>query len=190
MQYSFYVHPEPNHVCLVQPVVLSRCRQSFYGCIMVVRHFASTFLHPFAPPALPGFVATMGALTPGRPVLRILMRDNEHRPEPLRSPCFMHRIFPPFRLQPPDVVSEAWFGFGSEPTARSADRIPISGPERHLGFPLARRLATTSGRIEFVIILRTSSSPLVALHPLSRGRSYFRLRSSNPTSTRTFTLPI
>ena len=26
----------------------------------------STFLHPFAPPALPGFIATMGALTPAR----------------------------------------------------------------------------------------------------------------------------
>ena len=32
----------------------------------------STFLHPFAPPALPGFVATMGALTPGRSALRRL----------------------------------------------------------------------------------------------------------------------
>jgi len=189
MRYTVCVHSEPNHVCLAQSVVLSRCRQSCYGCIMVGRHFASTFLHPFAPPALPGFDATMGALTPGRPVLRILIRDNEHRPEPLRSPCFMHQIFPPFRLQPPDVVSEVRFGFGSEPTARSADRIPFSGPERHLGFPLARRLATTTGRIEFVI-LRTSSSPPVALHLLSRGRSYFRLRSSNPTPTKTFTLPI
>jgi hypothetical protein len=38
---------------------------------------ASTFLHPFAPPALPGFDAPMDALTPSRQVLRILMRDNE-----------------------------------------------------------------------------------------------------------------
>ena len=45
-------------------------------------HYASIFLHPFAPPALPGFLATMGALTPGRPALRILIRDNEHRPVP------------------------------------------------------------------------------------------------------------
>jgi len=41
---------------------------------------ASIFLHPFAPPALLGFVATMGALTPGRSALRILIRDNELRP--------------------------------------------------------------------------------------------------------------
>src|SRR5208337_1643783 len=33
-------------------------------------HYASIFLHPFAPPALPGFLATMGALTPGRSALR------------------------------------------------------------------------------------------------------------------------
>ena len=43
------------------------------------RH-ASISLHPFAPPALPGFAATMGALTPGRSALRILIRDNELRP--------------------------------------------------------------------------------------------------------------
>jgi hypothetical protein len=152
-------------------------------------HLASISLRPFAPPALTGFFATMDALTPERPALRILIRDNEHRPVPFRSPCFTHQIFPPFRLQPPVVASGTWFGFGSEPTAQSADCIPSSGPERRLGFPLARRLATTTGRIKFVI-LRTSSSPPVALHPLSRGRSYFRLRSSNPTSTRTFTLLI
>src|SRR3954447_3578917 len=29
-------------------------------------HCVSTSLHPFAPPELPGFVATMGALTPAR----------------------------------------------------------------------------------------------------------------------------
>ena len=47
-------------------------------------HRASIFLHPFAPPALPGFTATMGALTPGQSALRILIRDNERRP--LRCP--------------------------------------------------------------------------------------------------------
>jgi hypothetical protein len=34
-------------------------------------HRVSAFLHPFALPALPGFFATMGALTPGRPALRL-----------------------------------------------------------------------------------------------------------------------
>ena len=97
-------------------------------------HYASIFLHPFAPPALPGFLATMGALTPERSALRtrVSMRvacpggvtAHEHRPLPFRSPCFMYRTFPPFRLQPPVAVSGSWSGFSSEPTARSADRIP------------------------------------------------------------------
>ena len=70
-----------------------------------------------------------------------------------------------------------------------ADRIPFSGPERHLGFTLHSGLATTSGRIEFVI-LRTNDSPPVALHPLSRGRRYLRLQSPDPTLTGTCTLLI
>jgi hypothetical protein len=36
----------------------------------------STFLHPLAPPALPGFIATMGALTPAR------RRDSQARSAP------------------------------------------------------------------------------------------------------------
>ena len=74
------VQSEPSHMYLVQAVVLSRCRQSCYGKSLVACHVTSTFLHPFAPPALPGFLATMGALTPGRSALRILIRDNELRP--------------------------------------------------------------------------------------------------------------
>jgi hypothetical protein len=44
------------------------------------RSTASTFLHPFAPQALPCFHATMDALTPARPALRTLIRGNEHQP--------------------------------------------------------------------------------------------------------------
>ncbi len=54
--------------------------------------------------------------------------------------------------------------------------------------PFPSRLATTTGRIEFVI-LRTSHSLPVALHPLSQGRSYHRLQSSNQTLAGTFTPP-
>jgi len=53
--------------------------------------------------------------------------------------------------------------------------------------PLGGRLATTTGRIEFVIILRTNCSPPVASHPASRRRSYVRLQSSDQTLTRTLT---
>ena len=71
---------EPSHVYLAQSVVLSRCRHSRYGLVLAVRHVSSTFLRPFARRALPRFLARMDALTPGRPTLRILIRDNELRP--------------------------------------------------------------------------------------------------------------
>ena len=53
--------------------------------------------------------------------------------------------------------------------------------------PLPSRLAATTGRIEFVKFLRTGRSPPVALHPLSRGRSYLQLQSPNQTPARTYT---
>src|SRR5271157_1401175 len=67
-------------------------------------HCVSTFLRPLAPPELPGLLATMGALTPGRPALR-LPREHEHRlwrRPGLHASC--HRTFRSFRLQPPAVV--------------------------------------------------------------------------------------
>ncbi len=46
----------------------------------------------------------MGALTPGRPALR-LTREHEHRLSRHPGiPVFCHRVFGPFRLQPPTVV--------------------------------------------------------------------------------------
>jgi hypothetical protein len=101
----------------------------------------------------------------------------------------MDQTFRPFRLQPPVAASRAWSGFARELTARSIDRIPFGDLGVLWASPFPSRLAATTGRIEFVI-LRTSRSPPVALHPLSRGRSYFRLQNSDPTSTGTFTLLI
>ena len=43
---------------------------------------SSTFLHPFAPRALPRFHALMGALTPVQGALRTLHKRNEHPPRP------------------------------------------------------------------------------------------------------------
>ena len=79
MQHRRRGQSEPSHVCLAQSVVLSRCRHSRYGLVLVVRHVPSTFLRPFARRALPRFLARMDALTPGRPVLRALLRGNERR---------------------------------------------------------------------------------------------------------------
>jgi hypothetical protein len=44
--------------------LLSRCRHCRQWNFTWLGHFASLFLRPFAPPELPGFVATMDALTP------------------------------------------------------------------------------------------------------------------------------
>src|SRR5512134_2663758 len=43
--------------------------------------------------------------------------------------------------------------------------------------PLASRLAVASGRIAFVIILRTDGSPPVAPDPASRRRRYLQLQA-------------
>ena len=154
-----------------------------------MRH--SIFLVPFAPPALTGFIATMRPLTPEAAALR--PSGHERRPSHPRSPCFMDRAFRPFRLQPSYVARRSRFGFGS-----SAYRRALARERTHSGrvphgvtwaSPPYSRLATTTGRIEFVI-LRTGPSPPVAPHPASRRRSYVRLQSSNPTSAGTSTLLI
>ena len=166
---------EPSHVGLAQSAVFSRCRHSRYGNSLILRHVTSTFLRPFAPRALPRFLARMDALTPERPVLRILIRDNERR-ACFRSGLLASRNKSSDRsasnhlLSPPGVG----LGFFPELTARPFDRIPFRNQSVIWASPLPSRLATTAGRIEFVI-LRTSRSPPVALHPLSRGRSYVRL---------------
>src|SRR6202007_3032096 len=117
-----------------------------FGC------HVSTFLHPVAPPALPGFVATMGALTPA------WRRD----PAACSAPCggrylgilspsrttqvsLLHVFCPSraFRLQTP---------------AAPHDRF-ITYPLSVMGFPFARveaspmgcRLASQRGRIEFAL---------------------------------------
>ncbi len=56
--------------------------------------YLSTFLHPFAPRALPRFFALTGALTPAQGALRTLIRGNEHPPYPSRSPWFTPHDLP------------------------------------------------------------------------------------------------
>ena len=148
----------------------------------------STFLRPFAPPELPGFVATMNALTPERRCSR--NRARAHRP--VRSGLLVSR----FRLSGHSVsnhpLSSSKFGLVS---LRDLPSSRIHHPTHPLGrvphdvtwaSPLASRLTTTTGRIEFVS-LRTNHSPPVAPHPVSRRRSFVRIQSSNPTLMRTRT---
>ena len=81
-------------------------------------------------------------------------------------------------------------------TAPRADRTPpFPGRSVTWASPLASRLATTVGRIEFAVarktqpVLRTNRSPPVAPHPASRRRSYLRLQGPILTLAGTYTLP-
>ncbi len=80
----------------------------------------------------------------------------------------MYPTFPSFRRPPPDAPQHR---FSTLPV--SVLGFPISWV---WASPLASWLATTPGRITFVI-LRTDDSPPVALHPASRRRSYLRLQA-------------
>jgi hypothetical protein len=148
------------------------------GLVCCLGHRVSTALHPFAPPALLGFVATMGALTPGRPALRFPLRAREHRLWRRPGlPAFWHRVFRSFRLQPPLVVP-AWFWvLHTERTGPPCSGRPLQGRAsvglRRWGAGSPRRQAESSS-----LALRTNRSPPVALHPASRRRSYRRLRDA------------
>src|SRR3954466_11346627 len=76
-------------------------------------HCVSTSLHPFAPPALPGFVATMGALTPARRLFVSLSGTMNSAWTRAGLPASRHRTVRSFRLQPPTVVPTRCWGFAS-----------------------------------------------------------------------------
>ena len=175
--------------------------------------FASTFLRPFAPRALPRFFARMDALTSagvvGDPGLRRSVRSCRSRrgpqagplavwPRPVchlfpsanalipdSSPCLPRSTFRSFRPQSlshlsSDIAFARYLSRvrllrlspGQTWTGRWDRRRTVRGS------PSAWRLPGRFGRIGFVI-LRTDLSPPVALHPVSRRRSYFRLQACN-----------
>ena len=130
-------------------------------------HRVSIFLHPFAPPALPGFIATMSAVTPAWGAW----------PCGFLCPLAAHAGLLASRIPPsePSVSNHRpapMVAFAPNPSAPWAS--PRSG--RVWASPLDRRLARRYGRIEFVI-LRMAHSPPVAPHPASRRRSYVRLQA-------------
>ena len=69
--------PSPAREDLSGLLSQRHCRRC---CFHGLGHPTSIFLEPFAPPALPGFVATMAPLTPGRWALWVLMRGHELPP--------------------------------------------------------------------------------------------------------------
>jgi hypothetical protein len=162
---------EPRHVCVGLSGALSpyaRYRQSRRGCFRRLELHASTSLHPFAPPALPGFRATMGALTPVR------------------------RFFVSFS----GTMNSAWTRAGLSascvwPSDHSASNHPVGPVIALIHYPSASRASGSlrSGlRLSLAgsprdkaesssLALRTGRSPPVAPHPASRRRSYVQLQA-------------
>jgi len=92
-----------------------------------------------------------------------------------RYPCFTALNLPAVR-SPTTPAALRDFGPAFFPEAYRTSffaRIPC-GTDASWASPFASKLAAASGRIEFVILPTSSSSP-VALHPASRRRSYLRL---------------
>jgi len=130
---------------------------------------SSTVLHPFARPALPGVDARTGALTPAWLALRtarFLARNSARQHHPV---CLAglpaSRVWPSEHSVPNHLTAPA-VALTHNPSARQA----------FWASPLSSRLAGRPGRNGFVS-LRTARLPPVALHPLSQGRSYFRLQA-------------
>ena len=131
----------------------------------------------------------MDALTPDGPLFRttwFLMRVSR----PIRYPCLLCRTFHPFCLQSPYAVPVRIWIFCTGLTVEIlCRRNRVLADQAYQASPFSGRLATATGRIEFVN-LRTGRSPRVALHPASRRRSDLRLRETRHSSTRTRTSPI
>ena len=167
----------PRHMCAALSDASSPCGHYDRLVFRCGEHRVSTFLHPFAPPALPGFFATMGALTPGRLALRPPVGYELQLGCRPGLPAFCHRIFRSFRLQPPTVAPTRIWGLRCR-AYRTTSRWPPFRGRASVGLRLwgagsPRRQAESSLRV-----LRTNRSPPVALHPASRRRSYFRLQSA------------
>ena len=99
--------------------------------------FASIFLGPFAPPALPGFLATMDPLTPARRLACLGW---------LRQVSLLHVPWPSDHSASNHLVGSV-DRFDTLPLSVDGFRItPVWAS------PLASRLASTTGRIEFTCV--------------------------------------
>jgi hypothetical protein len=162
----------------VSPAGLSGGALSF-GFVRGLGHGASTFLHPFAPPELPGFDATMGALTPAR------------------------RLFVPLS----GALNSAWTRTGLSascawPSDHSASNHPVGPVIALTHYPSASRASGSlrSGLRRTLagsphdkaesssLALRTGRSPPVASHPASRRRSYVQLQAGECVPEKDFHL--
>jgi hypothetical protein len=144
---------------------VSRCRHSLIGVCPAVwsstdsrrtrSGHVSTFLHPFAPPALPGFVTPMGALTPARRCTQQSFTACAVQVSPLNA--FVHRE--PSVSNHPTASHDRFGTYQLSAVGILFAQVWAS--------PFPSGLATQHGRNEFTL-LRTTLSPPVAPHPTSR----------------------
>ena len=92
---------------------------------------------------------------------------HEHRPVHTGLLASRDRIFQPFRLQPPDVVKGNASGLIALPYRTTRRAVAVSPRPRRViwASPLASWLATTPGRIEFVILRTAVHLPLLSTPP-------------------------
>ena len=168
----------------------SPCGHGLQSVSLRVGHRVSTFLHPFAPPELPGFLATMGALTPGRPALRILIRDIEGRLVRRPGlPVSCHRTFRSFRLQTPTVVPAPFWVLYAGLTGPPRGGRPVEGRAslglRHSLAGSPQRSAESSS-----LALRTNRSPPSCFQPWPQATQLPSVTGCQNSPARTFTLRV
>jgi hypothetical protein len=172
---------EPRHVCVALSGAVSPYAgygQSHRGFFRRLELHVSTFLHPFAPPALPGFDATMGALTPTRRFFASTLR------------------LAPWIRSPSRTVNAAWSRAGLSascawPSDHSVSNHPTCPVIAFTRYPSASRasgLLRSGLRLTLAgsphskaesssLALRAGRSLPVAPHPASRRRSYVLLQA-------------
>ena len=156
---------------LVEPAALSPV-----GLPLRLAITSSIFLEPFAPPALPGFIATMVPLTPaGRSGLLPSAGLSASCTEPSDHSVSNH--------PPSPRTLEFAFYVQAEPRTQRVTEC-ITSVRDHRGIGLRHSLAGSPRRQaeSSSLALRTGRSPPVAPHPASRRRSYVRLQDQTPTS--------
>ncbi len=155
-------------------------RHSHWFRFYPVLPYLSTFLHPFAPRALPRFLALTGALAPARGALRTLIRGNEHPPYP-RQVSLVHIARPSLHSVTKHLARPAI----ASPLPTQRGRLPdlYSGLDFALN-PQARRYARPN-RVRYPTDCRFASgcSPprLTATQlPLATGNGHLPEGDSHP----------
>jgi hypothetical protein len=118
--------PRPRLSCSLSPARAGHFRRSFF---VTAGLHSSTFLHPFAPQALPRFLATMGAVTPVQRTLRAVPSDNELPPFS-RQVSLLHSSRPSMHSVTKHLTRPAI----ASPLPAQRDRLPgpLSGSGLHL----------------------------------------------------------